>query len=98
MHAEMIVSFQITAFTTMKTKIHLLNMATSSLLWWLLKIVRGIACRSVALVWKKQCSLCGPGGATAQEVLHRHFAGYPAVREQRLKSTYGFRVTAHALV
>ena len=33
--------------------------STSSLLWWLLEIVRGSACRPLALAWKQQCCLCG---------------------------------------
>ena len=33
--------------------------STSSLLWWLLEIVRGSACRPLALVWKQQWYLCG---------------------------------------
>ena len=37
----------------------LLKPSTSSLLWWLLEIVRGSACRPLALVWKQQWCLCG---------------------------------------
>ena len=53
--------FDIYMTKVMKTLIlsSLLSNSKSSLLWWLLEIVRGSACRPLALVWKQQWCLCG---------------------------------------